>query len=151
MPSHGCHGGGYLRFAVETGGTSLGNVLEGVRVLVVEDEAVIALDLETTLRGFGCEVLGPAPTVPEALALLADGRSDVALLDLGLKDGWSGPVAEALGTSRVPFALVTGYPRGGLDSPALRDAPHLAKPFAAEGLREVVLGLLGGGPRSAGP
>ncbi len=122
----------------------MGNAFEGVGVLVAEDEALIALDLDATLRGFGCEVLGPAPTIAGALALLAGRRPNAALLDLDLIDGWSEPVAEALCAARVPFALVTGHRRDGLDTPALRDAPHLAKPFGPEGLRSLLLGLVGG-------
>jgi two-component system, response regulator PdtaR len=91
-------------------------------VLVAEDDAVIALDLEATLRRLGCRVLGPAGSVEGALALLA---------------------AEALARAGVPFALVTGYGPGGLDGhPALRAAPVLAKPFGPRSLRMVLRRLL---------
>jgi predicted TIM-barrel fold metal-dependent hydrolase len=61
-------------------------------------------------------------------------------------DGWAEPVAEALAAAGVPFALTTGHMPRGLDGPALRDAPCLAKPFDPEGLRAVMLGLLGTSP-----
>jgi CheY-like chemotaxis protein len=125
---------------------SAGNALEGVRVLVAEDEALIALDLETTLRGLGCAVVGPTPTVADTLALLANERPDAVLLDLDLMDGWSEPVAEALDAAGVPFVLMTGYQQDELDAPVLRDAPCLAKPFDPESLRSVLLDLLGALP-----
>jgi CheY-like chemotaxis protein len=119
------------------------DVLEGVRVLVAEDDGVVALDLAATLEGFGCVVLGPAPTVAETLALLAGGeRPDAALLDLGLQDGWSGPAAEALAAAGVPFALTTGHDRSSLDAPALRAAPCLEKPFGCDDLRGMMLELI---------
>ena len=68
-----------------TGGDEPGRAaLSGAQVLVVEDQALIAMDLEVTLREFGCAVLGPAASVAEALALAGRERPDAALLDLGL-------------------------------------------------------------------
>ena len=112
--------------------------LAGAAVLVAEDDAVIALDLEATLRRLGCRVLGPAGSVERALALLAAERLDAALLD-----GWSEAVAEALARAGVPFALGTGYGPGGLDGhPALRAAPLLAKPFGPRSLQTILRRLL---------
>jgi CheY-like chemotaxis protein len=117
--------------------------LAGAAVLVAEDDAVIALDLEATLRRLGCRVLGPAGSVEGALALLAAERPDAALLDAALLDGWSEAVAEALARAGVPFALVTGYGRGGLDGhPALRAVPLLAKPFGPRSLQTILRRLL---------
>jgi CheY-like chemotaxis protein len=123
--------------------------LAGASVLVAEDDAVIGLDLDATLRRLGCRVLGPAGSVEEALALLAQARPDAALLDVALLDGWSEAVAEALARAGVPFALVTGYGPGGLDGhPALRAAPVLAKPFGPRSLEAVLRRLL---PPPPGP
>src|SRR3954452_5398787 len=72
--------------------------LAGARVLVVEDEFVIALEVEVLLRDFGCEVLGPVPSVVRALELLGRERPDAAPLDLDLLDGMAVPVAELLAT-----------------------------------------------------
>jgi DNA-binding LytR/AlgR family response regulator len=121
-------------------------------VLVAEDEALIALDLEAALRGLGCAVLGPVPTVAGALALLAGGgrRPDVALLDPGLRDGWAAPVARALAAAGVPFAVVTGHGREALAAdPALRDAPRLAKPYRGGDLRAAVARLAASSRRPA--
>jgi CheY-like chemotaxis protein len=132
----------------------------GLGVLVAEDEALIALDLEAALRGLGCEVLGPTPTVAGTLALLAERRPDVALLDPGLRDGWAAPVAQALAAAGVPFAVVTGHVREVVEAdPALRDAPRLAKPYRGGDLRAAVARLAAsaaarspsGDPPSAAP
>lgn len=120
--------------------------LAGVAVLLVEDDAIIALDLETSLRQLACTVIGPAATVAEALALLRDQRPRVAVLDVGLRDGPATPVAEALTAAGVPFILVTGYNPSDLDAPALRGAPRLVKPFDLEALEPALRALLQPGP-----
>src|SRR5215212_8822543 len=74
---------------------------DGRLVLVVEDEFLIAMDLELLLRRHGWRVLGPAATVAEALRLLADERPDVALLDLNLRGELATPVAEELRAGRA--------------------------------------------------
>ena len=96
--------------------------LKGIEVLVVEDEAVVAFDLETTLRGFGCGVLPVAPSVAGALAIILTTRPDAALLDVRLADGSVTPVARALAERRVPFALVTGCDSYDIEEPILRTA-----------------------------
>ncbi len=114
--------------------------LRGLRVLVVEDELLIALDLLSILADLGCVALGPAATVPEALRLLADGPPDAALLDLNLGGASVAPVAEALAAAGVPFATVSAYavrPGG----PAFDGAPAVAKPFGAGRVRDALLGL----------
>ena len=65
--------------------------LEGRRVLVIEDEFIVALDLGHTLRSFGCEVLGPVASIAQAQALLGRERPDAATLDLNLLDGLAVP------------------------------------------------------------
>jgi two-component system, response regulator PdtaR len=126
------------------------DALRDARALVAEDEALIALDLEAALRGLGCEVLGPTPTVAATLALLAERRPDVALLDPGLRDGWAAPVARALAAAGVPFAVVTGHHPARLAAdPALRDAPRLAKPYRREDLRAAVARLAASSRRPA--
>jgi CheY-like chemotaxis protein len=109
--------------------------LHGLKVLVAEDEAFIAFDLECTLREFGCVVLPAAPSVAGALAILGAERPDVALLDANLADGSAAPVAAALAAAGVPFAVVTGHAAGGIGEAALRGAPHLGKPYGLRDLR----------------
>jgi DNA-binding response OmpR family regulator len=115
----------------ENGG---GPDLRGFRVLVAEDEALIALDLEAALRDLGCVVPPPAPSTAAALAVLRTERPDAALLDLELADGPAGPVAEALAAAGVPFAVMTGHDRRAIADPTLRAAPYLGKPYGHEEL-----------------
>jgi CheY-like chemotaxis protein len=105
--------------------------LDGLRVLIVEDELVIAMELENLLRGLGCIVLGPAPTVGAALRTLAAERPDVAVLDVNLEGERVTPVAEALREQGVPFVLVTGYGSERLHEEALQDAAYVRKPVEA--------------------
>ena len=101
----------------------------GLRILVAEDELVVAMEPEALLTGLGHVVLGPVPTVGQALALLARERPDVALLDVNLGGERATPVAEALLERGVPFVLVTGYGEQQLREAVLRDARRLSKPF----------------------
>jgi CheY-like chemotaxis protein len=103
--------------------------LNGLKVLVVEDEAIIALDLEFTLRELGCIVLPATASAAGALAILGTEQPDVALLDVNLADGPATPVAEALATAGVPFAVMTGHEAGQIKEAMLRTAPHLGKPY----------------------
>jgi DNA-binding response OmpR family regulator len=80
-----------------------------LKVLVVEDEFVIATELRRALQGAGYEVLGPVATVAAALTLLDKSRPDAAILDYGLRKETSTPVAEALREQNVPFLVSSAY------------------------------------------
>jgi CheY-like chemotaxis protein len=98
------------------------------RVLVVEDEAMVAILIEDLLADLGCVVVGSASTAAEAMTLAAAGQFDAALLDVNLGEGeTSFAVAEALRRAGLPFAFLTGYGPAGV-RPDLRDVPVLAKP-----------------------
>jgi CheY-like chemotaxis protein len=98
-------------------------------VLVVEDEFLIALDLELLLRRHGWRVLGPAATVAAALRLLRQGDTpDVALLDVNLRGEPVTPVAEELRARGVPFVLASAYDRLGPAAAALAGALNVGKP-----------------------
>ena len=85
-------------------------VLSGRKVLVVEDEYLIASDLASWLEEQGAQVLGPVPTVAEAMALLdAKIMPEVAVLDINLGSEKVFPVADRLDAAGVPFVFVTGY------------------------------------------
>jgi CheY-like chemotaxis protein len=103
--------------------------LHGLRILVVEDEYMLAEDLRQGLENLGAEVLGPAASVEQALALLQSENSlDAAVLDVNLQGDYVFPVLEVLRTRRVPFVLATGYDGWALPA-AYADAPRCAKPL----------------------
>ena len=105
-----------------------GEGLGGRRVLVVEDEMLVAMEFEGLLQRQGCAVVGPASTVDRALALLDHDQPDAALLDLNLNGEPATAVAVALRTRGVPFVLVTGYGEAQSSEPELQDAPRVDKP-----------------------
>jgi CheY-like chemotaxis protein len=117
------------------------SILTGATVLIVEDEALVALDLALVLRDLGCVVLGLAADSAQALALLRQQRPDAVLLDLGLRDGFALALVEALAAADVRYVLTTGYDCELLE-PALRHAPRLGKPFGQEELRQALLQVL---------
>jgi two-component SAPR family response regulator len=100
----------------------------GFLVLVVEDEFLLALDLELILLRHGWRVLGPATTVAEALLLLKAERPDVALLDINLHGELVTPVAEALHALGVPFVLASAYSRPKLEAAVLAGVLNVGKP-----------------------
>ncbi len=102
--------------------------LAGFRVLIVEDEMLVAMEFEALLDDHGCRVLGPVPSIPEGLALLDAERPDAALLDVNLGGRRTTPLAAALRARGVPFVVVTGYDLRRLDEPALRGSPWVRKP-----------------------
>ena len=109
-------------------GLCLSGSLCGRRVLVAEDDPLIAAELHETLSDLGAEVVGPVPTVRAAMAALEAGPPDVAVLDVDLRDASSAPIVDLLRAASVPHVLVTGYSRDLLDHSCLRDAPILSKP-----------------------
>lgn len=117
--------------------------LRGVRVLVAEDDAVIALCLRETLRDLGCAVLGPLSSVSETLALLATTHPDVALLDVHMADGAITPAACLLAERNVPMIVTTGDDEACRD-PALRGAVFLRKPYSDVTLRHALRRVLAG-------
>ena len=98
------------------------------RILVVEDEALVAMLVEDALFDAGFEVIGPARTVAQALKMLAAESPSAAVLDLNLAGESSGAVADALAARGVPFVVATGYGAAGLPQ-AHRDVPVLPKPY----------------------
>ncbi|GGO90418.1 response regulator [Stakelama pacifica] len=112
------------------------------KILIVEDEPLIAMMLEDFLDMLGKQPAGSADTVAAALEQLSAGDFDAAILDVHLRGGekaW--PVAAALAERNIPFVLATGG-SGEMIDPAFRDRPVLAKPFTMDGV-EAALARLG--------
>ncbi len=109
--------------------------LNGLRILVVEDEAAISLLLEDMLLDFGCEVIGPAARLSAALEAVARETVDLAILDVNVAGEPIYPVAEALAQRSIPFVFSTGYGSAGIRD-AFRDRPVLQKPFAQHDLKQ---------------
>src|SRR5258707_10036513 len=92
-------------------------------VLIVEDDAIIALDFEDTILGFSVKTVRTAASVAKALELIADRAPDFALLDVGLVHERSFAVAERLDALKIPFVFVTGYGSAGVFPAAFPHAP----------------------------
>ena len=103
--------------------------LGGLRLIIVEDEAMVAMLLESLLEELGCKVVHWAANVPAAMKAIEGKDFDGALLDVNLAGTTVYPVASALAERNVPFVFVTGY--GLIDTPDARfaDAHVLKKPF----------------------
>jgi DNA-binding response OmpR family regulator len=110
------------------------NASLGRHVLIVEDEALIALELESTLKDAGYEIVGPVGTTSAALVSLADHQSLAgAVLDINLGDEDSFPVANALSDAHIPFLFLTGHSNAVL--PARHEKrPVVRKPYLAASL-----------------
>jgi len=115
--------------------------LKDLRVLVVEDEALIALQLEDMLTELGCAVIGPASRVRQALELLDGEPVEAAVLDLNIAGELVYPVADTLGNRGLPYIFVTGYGTSGLVEP-YRSRVVLEKPFARRELLQALLDTL---------
>lgn len=115
----------------------------GTRVLIVEDDTIIAMTAEDMLEEAGCVTAAVASTVAEALARAADTDFDIALLDLNLKDENSLPVAQVLRDGGKPFIFATGYDGLPADS-GFADAPIISKPYRIEQLATVIAKVLAG-------
>ena len=119
------------------------NSLAGRRILVVEDEMLIAMSIEETLQGLGCVVVGPVGKLDAAMQMANDEVLDAAILDVNIRGGHIYPVAERLRARGIPFALASGYGDWALPQ-AFRNQPRLTKPFTAQELEAQVLSLLHG-------
>ena len=107
------------------------------RVLVVEDEWLIATLLEEMLAELGHDVVATVATVDKALAVVDGGRFDLALIDMNLNGQSARGVADRLSERGIPFACTTGYGRSDLDE-RFRDRPILHKPFELRDLEAVI-------------
>jgi DNA-binding NtrC family response regulator len=111
--------------------------IDGCRVLIVENELLLALTLATVAETYGGRVAGPVATVEGARCLLRAGEVDVALIDFYLVDHTTEPLALELASTGIPFAFVTGHSRELLPE-TVRGFPVLQKPCTMDEMSEVL-------------
>jgi CheY-like chemotaxis protein len=118
--------------------------LAGARVLLVEDEPLIAMHVEDVLLGLGCHIAGVASSTAQALAVIAEAPIDVAVLDINLGNNeTSYPIADVLADRQVPFVLLSGYSRTGQRAED-QCRPWLQKPVDESDLSRALLRALDG-------
>jgi DNA-binding response OmpR family regulator len=120
------------------------------RVLIVEDEFFIALDIGQQLADKGFEVVGPAPSVSKALKLVAESGCDVAILDVNLGGETSEPIARKLQEADKPFVVLSGYSTDN-KLPWFGGAPVLSKPLRMDDLVAALRGCIDGPPPATRP
>ena len=117
--------------------------LSGRRVLVVEDESLVAMLLETILEDMGCAVVGPESNIDDGLvAATTEGALDAALLDVNVAGREVFPVAEALRARGVPFVFSTCYGEAGLHY-HWRGNHTIQKPFTELAIRDALMKAMG--------
>jgi len=106
--------------------------LQGKRILVVEDEAIVALMVEDILGDYGATVVGSARTIEEGLSLAKTANLDAAVLDVNVRGLRIDPIVEVLAARGIPYLLATGY--GKVEFANGRNALHIEKPYTPENL-----------------
>ena len=113
----------------------------GKRVLIVEDEPILAMTLEDMLIDLGCEVVGPVARLAEATEIAGSAEIDAAILDINLQGEHSHAVADRLIGRGIPILFATGY--GAPHADGYEQVPVLAKPYRLEQLRVLLDSLIG--------
>lgn len=123
--------------------------LTGKRILIAEDESLVAMMLQESLEEIGVIVVGPAYSQMQALSAARESKIDGAVLDVNLGDGLSFPVAQELSERGIPYCFGTGYGTAGI-AEEFGDAKVLQKPYRFDDLIECLAALLGktGNPRA---
>src|SRR5262245_48187651 len=115
--------------------------LANQRILVIEDEFMIAVDIAWALHKSGAQIVGPAATLSHAAELIRQDGFDMATVDVQLRDGEAYPLVDELNDARVPMVFVTGYERN-LLRPAYQALPHVIKPFGHGQLVNALVALM---------
>lgn len=113
--------------------------LSELRLLVVEDEWMVAEHIGMLLEDQGCAISGPVATVEEALAIMELVAPDGVLLDANLNGNSSAPLAAVLHARSIPFVVVTGYGSLELPTDVMNGAPRLAKPFSTADFQKTLI------------
>lgn len=113
----------------------------GIRVLIVEDEGVVAFMIEEALEELGCKIVAWAGKISQAEKAISTTEFDLALLDINLAGETTFDIARNLASRGIPFIFSTGYGIGGVPSD-LQDRPVLTKPFSSKDLQNAVKSTL---------
>jgi DNA-binding NtrC family response regulator len=111
-------------------------------ILIVEDEPLLAMDIEDVVRAAGCSVIGPFASLADAQQSIRTERLDAAILDINVTGGLIFPVADTLAAADIPFVIVTGYGRDLVPERHCR-RPFLQKPYQAGMLLGMLRDMLG--------
>ncbi len=117
--------------------------LEGVRVLIVEDNFIVADSLKSLICSYGGTVVATVPSVDGARRVLASNPIDVAILDIHIDGGAVDPLADQLATARIPMIFTTGYSDETVLPQRLRSWPRLEKPVEPDRLLAMLSAILG--------
>ena len=116
--------------------------MAGLAVFVVEDESVIAMQLEDMLMDAGCQIVGPAMRFKSALKMVEEeSEVGVAILDVNLGDTTVFPIAERLRAANIPIVFATGYGRDGVPG-EWTVYPILQKPYTARQIEDAILAVV---------
>ncbi len=113
------------------------------RILIVEDELLLAMDLEAVLQDNGFDVWEPVPNVDRALAFLSNDRPDLVTLDMNLGGKTLTPIAERLVAENIPFVLISGYDPQTTKDAVFEGVPLVRKPFDERHLVDTINSMLG--------
>jgi PAS domain S-box-containing protein len=142
LPALGCHAGATVSDTrAFDAAEAERSEPSGKRIIVIEDEPLVAMDVEAQLQSAGWNVVGMAGTLEQARALIGSTECDAALLDVNLGGKPVDELAAALTRRNIPFAFATGYGRSGLPA-GFREGLILNKPFSGAQLQAVVGALL---------
>ena len=124
--------------------------IAGLDVLVVEDEAIVAINLESMLEELGCSILGPIMQLDKAIQAVGKGMTPaVAILDVNLNGQRVFPLARLLTAQGTPIVFATGYGREGLPAD-WQDFPVIQKPYTLQQVADAVVLAVNGGQSDIG-
>jgi CheY-like chemotaxis protein len=124
--------------------------LSGSRILLVEDEAGVAMLIEDMLEELGCVLVASVAHLTQAYEVMESAAFDLAILDVNVSGEQVFPLASKLAARGIPLVFSTGYGMAGIPAD-MRAYPVLAKPFAFEDLRRTLASALRGAPDARRP
>ena len=119
--------------------------MTSLRILIVEDEFIIALHIQAIVESLGCLVSGPVSSAGAAIELLRVDALDAALLDVNLQGTTVLPVAQECRLRNIPLILITAYGQLPLDDRLLNDAIRIRKPFSRGDIVTALSSVIGSG------